>query len=95
MNFKEFIQNEMKLSDILKPIPQSEKHHAEGDVFTHTRMVRSRLPIAIDFLKKEQQNTDSIFSNLDLNYTPQEIKLLKLSAWFHDMGKATATKISS
>lgn len=93
MNFKEFIQNEMKLSDILKPIPQSEKHHAEGDVFTHTRMVRSRLPIAIDFLKKEQQNTDSIFSNLDLNYTPQEIKLLKLSAWFHDMGKATATKI--
>ena len=95
MRFKDFFY-ETKLANILKPVPQSLKHHAEGDVFTHTRMVRSRLPVAIQFIKKEKQsNPDSVFVNLDLNINPLEEKILKLAAWFHDIGKASATKIDS
>ena len=92
MNFKDFI-NEASLRQILKPIPQNPKHHAEGDVFTHTRMVRSRLPLALDFVSKEKSKPDSIFSNLDMNLTPSQIRILKLAAWFHDIGKASANKI--
>ena len=94
MRFRDFFVSETKLADILKPVPQSPKHHAEGDVFTHTRMVRSRLPIAIEFVKKEQQNNpNSVFKNLDMNLSANDIKILKLAAWFHDIGKASATKV--
>lgn len=94
MNFKEFMKIESTIGDLLKSVPQNKKHHAEGDVFTHTRMVRSRLPMAINFVKNEQlKNPDSVFSNLDMNITPQEEKILKMAAWFHDIGKASATKV--
>lgn len=94
MNFKQFINIESTIGDLLKSVPQSNKHHAEGDVFTHTRMVRSRLPMAIDFIKKDQSvNQNSIFSYLDMNISPQEEKILKMAAWFHDIGKASATKV--
>ncbi len=91
MTFKEFMESSLK--QILKPVPQNPKHHAEGDVFTHTRMVRSRLPLAINFIKKEQLNPESVFHNLDLNLSKQELKILRLAAWFHDIGKASANKI--
>jgi len=90
--FNQYIK-EASLRQILKPIPQSPKHHAEGDVFVHTRMVRSRLPLAIDFVQKEKLKPDSIFSNLDVNLNPSQIRILKLAAWFHDIGKASANKI--
>ena len=90
--FNQYIK-EASLRQILKPIPQSPKHHAEGDVFVHTLMVRSRLPLAVDFVQKEKLKTDSIFSNLDVNLNPSQIRILKLAAWFHDIGKASANKI--
>jgi hypothetical protein len=87
------LSSESSLGDILKPVVQSDKHHAEGDVFTHTRMVRSRLPMAIEFIRREASKPGSIFSNLGTSYDKMEMKILKLAAWFHDIGKATATKV--
>ena len=57
-------------------------------------MVRSRLPLAINFIQKEKLNPDSVFSNIDTNYSKDEIKILRLAAWFHDIGKASATKMN-
>lgn len=93
MKFSTYI-NEATLRQMLKVVPQNPKHHSEGDVFTHTRMVRSRLPLAMDFIAKEKLKPDSIFSNLDLNLSSREMRILKLAAWFHDIGKASASEIN-
>ena len=92
MTFKEFILKEASLRQILKPVPQNPHHHAEGDVFTHSRMVRSRLPHAVEFLRSQSQNPDSPLSNLDPRITPSEERILKMAAWLHDIGKASVTK---
>lgn len=93
MNFKQFLLKEVSLRQILKPVPQNPEHHAEGDVYTHTRMVRSRLPLALDFIKKDKEKPDSVFKNLDMNLSGSDMRILKLAAWFHDIGKASASKI--
>lgn len=90
MNFKEFLFKEVSLRQILKPIPQNPEHHAEGDVFTHSRMVRSRLPLVLDFINQDKSNPNSVFANLDMNLLNSDIRILKLAAWFHDIGKASA-----
>lgn len=92
MNFKEYILKEASLRQILKPVPQNPHHHAEGDVFTHARMVRSRLPHVVEFLKSEGLKKESPLSNLDPRLTPSEERVLKMAAWLHDIGKASVTK---
>lgn len=92
MNFKQFLVKEVSLKQILKPVLQNPEHHSEGDVFTHTRMVRSRLPLALNFIIKDKANPDSIFKNLDMNLSDSDLRILKLSAWLHDIGKASASK---
>lgn len=92
MNFKQFLIKEVSLRQILKPVPQNPEHHAEGDVFTHTRMVRSRLPLALNFIARDKENPDSVFKNLDMNLSDSDLRVLKLAAWFHDIGKASASK---
>lgn len=94
MKFIDYVL-ESSLRKILKVVPQNSKHHSEGDVFTHTRMVRSRLPLALDFINKEKIKQDTIFSNVNTNLTKSEERILKLAAWFHDIGKASATQTDS
>jgi hypothetical protein len=79
------------LRDILKPIPQSPVHHPEGDVFTHTRMVRQSLNKALNLLKEAQKNPNSAFSKLNLDLKPDELNILRLAGWLHDIGKEATT----
>ena len=91
MNFKVWLINESSLRDALKYVPQNPKTHPEGDVLTHATMVRKFLNRAVKLLKKEQGVFP--FSRIDFNLNKKELKLLKLCAWLHDIGKTTATKI--
>lgn len=81
------------LRDILKPVPQSPVHHAEGDVFAHTRMVRQQIEDAVNHLRELSADKDSVFGNLNANLSSQDKKLLMIGAWMHDIGKASATYI--
>ena len=51
MKFKEWFQTESakelarQYSQSLKPIPQDPKHHPEGDVLTHIKLVRKSIPM--------------------------------------------------
>ena len=90
MNFKLWLI-ESSLRDLLKDVPQNPDHHAEGDVFKHTKMVRNSLSIAEKLLKKEQGIFP--FSKINFDLSDKEEKILKICAWLHDIGKASATTI--
>lgn len=92
ITFREFILKEDSLRQILKTVPQNPEHHAEGDVFTHARMVRSRLPHLEKWFMEQGGNDSSPLSNIDFRLTESEKKILSMAAWLHDIGKATATK---
>jgi len=82
-----------KLMDIIGSVPQRPDYHAEGPVGIHTRMVRAQLDKAISLIQKEASKPNSFLSNLDTNYTEQDRNILRMAAWLHDIGKASATKI--
>lgn len=84
---------ESSLRDIIKPISQSPKHHAEGDVFIHTRMVRQQLNDAIAYFRQMTADKNSVFGNFDPTLNQSDINLLRIAAWMHDIGKASATTI--
>ena len=77
------------LRDILKDVPQSAKHHPEGTVLTHVRLVRRALPIA-EGLFEEERHKGLPFSDYG-PLTGHERKLLRAAAWLHDVGKAATT----
>lgn len=77
---------------MLKPVPQNPEHHEEGDVFTHTKMVRDSLNLAEELLEKESEIKP--FENINFSLNNNEKKILKISAWLHDIGKASATTIN-
>lgn len=89
MEFKLWL--ETSLRDLLEPVPQNPDHHGEGNVFKHTMMVRKSLDSAKNLLYKESGRFP--FENLKFNLSNKEEKMLKLCAWFHDIGKASATTI--
>jgi hypothetical protein len=73
------------LRDRLLGVPQDPRYHPEGDVWTHTRLVRRALTEAIEM---------SIASHVLLRQlTARERNLLRLAAWCHDLGKASATRV--
>jgi CRISPR/Cas system-associated endonuclease Cas3-HD len=90
MSFKKWF-NESSLRDLLSPVPQSPIHHEEGNVFVHTRMVRKSLDLAKSLL--EDKSYKFPFTNINFNLSQKEEKILKISAWLHDIGKASATTI--
>jgi hypothetical protein len=90
MSFKLWLI-ESSLRDLLKDVPQNPDHHAEGDVFRHTKMVRNSLEIAKRLLEKEQGIFP--FSKINFDLSDKEEKILKISAWLHDIGKASATTV--
>ena len=93
MKFAQWLSlTESGLRDIIKPVPQNPKHHAEGDVFTHTRLVRQQLNDAIAHFQ-QLVKTDPVFSNFDPAFSKEDINLLRIGSWMHDIGKAKATEI--
>lgn len=91
MNFKSWMEGSLR--DITKPVPQSPSHHAEGDVWIHTRMVRKQLAAAVRHFQELAADKNSAFGNLDPNLTQEEMNILRIGAWMHDIGKASATTI--
>lgn len=92
MQFREFVWMEM-LRGMLKPVPQPPKWHAEGDVFTHTRLVRQSLNKAVSLIAQAASNPHSAFSNLNMDLNQEAIDILRLAAWLHDLGKESATTV--
>ena len=88
MNFKQWLEMS-SLRDILKDVPQSPKHHPEGTVWAHVRLVRQALPIA-EALFEEERRKGLPFSDYG-PLTGHERKLLRVAAWLHDVGKVAAT----
>jgi hypothetical protein len=100
MNFKPWLKSEgskslkalyRALIGLLKGVPQSSVHHPEGDVWTHTKLVRKSMDRAIQMLKNAQKEPDSPFSSLNLDLTEDEKFLLQIAALMHDVGKPVAT----
>lgn len=72
-------------------VPQNPVHHPEGSVFRHTMMVRASLKPAIKLLKKKQaEDPTGPLSNLDLNFTTEDLNILRFAALLHDIGKGDA-----
>jgi hypothetical protein len=90
LDFKQWVEMSA-IQDILKNVPQSNKFHPEGPVGVHVRMVREALSKAISLMQNAIRVPNSIFSNFDPEYSSREINILRLSAWLHDLGKASAT----
>jgi hypothetical protein len=89
MEFKLWLETIFK--DLLEPVPQNPDHHAEGNVLNHTRMVRKSLDTVKNLLSKESNKFP--FENINFNLNEKEEKILKMAAWLHDIGKASATTI--
>lgn len=82
-------------SDALKDVPQNIDHHPEGSVLNHVKLVRKSVLAAaqeLQNLKGEPLLGDAL-SDLDFNLSDEEVKILNLAAWLHDVGKSTATTI--
>lgn len=90
MEFKLWLENSLK--DLLKPVPQNPEHHAEGDVYTHTIMVRKALETAKALLSKESNKGP--FVNINFSLDEKEEKILIMASLLHDIGKASATTIN-
>lgn len=93
MGFRDFLEMS-SLRDLLGNIPQNPKHHPEGNVLTHTRMVRRSIEDAIAILKQSQQNPQSSLKKVDFDLTKEDRDILRVAAWMHDIGKVTATAMT-
>ena len=90
MRLSEWIMRENSLRSILN-VPQDPTHHPEGNVDKHSYMVLRSLNKAIDSLKNRQQEDPAgPLANLNLNLSEKEIKILKIAALLHDIGKGEA-----
>jgi len=101
MSFKLWLLDEDSRSlaksyaDLLKNVPQDKEHHPEGDVLTHVKLVRKSIPNAVRRLNvlKGTAPFSAVLEDMDFNLSSQELQILYISAWLHDIGKATATTI--
>jgi hypothetical protein len=82
-------------SDGLRNVPQNLDHHPEGSVLNHVKLVRKSVLAAAQELQnlKHEPLLGDALSNLDFNLGEEEIKILNLAAWLHDIGKSTATTV--
>jgi hypothetical protein len=72
------------LRDLLRGVPQDARFHPEGDVWTHTRLVRRARDEAVNLIRS---------SAMPATPTPRERNLLRAAAWCHDLGKAGVTRV--
>jgi hypothetical protein len=81
-------------SDMLREVPQDKIHHPEGNVLNHTRLVRKNVNKAILMLKDLQQ-INNILSNLSFEFSREELQIIFMCAYLHDIGKVSATNVES
>ena len=99
MFFSKWIENRKEVAKIfrntLSGVPQDPVHHAEGDALLHTKLVRASIQPAILELQKLQKDPEigPFISHIDFSCTPEQLQILNLAAWLHDIGKSTATTI--
>lgn len=87
INFKIWLEDNRKLAasyqNLLRNVPQDPKHHPEGDVMRHSKLVRQAVPKAINELKnlqKKHPKLSAILSNINFNLEGQEDKLIAMAA---------------
>lgn len=80
---------------LLQDVPQDPVHHPEGNVLTHVQLVRKAIPRAVMELNKLKAVPpfSDILSDIDFTISSEEAEILALSAWLHDIGKASATTV--
>lgn len=98
MRFREFLETRQELATAFKNklhgVPQDPDHHPEGDVLIHTRLVRKAIPKAIQELQSAQAGPlVNVLSGMNFSLSPDEVKLISMATWIHDIGKQTATTI--
>lgn len=98
MKFRNFIETNSELATAFKNklsgVPQDPVHHPEGDVLTHTRLVRKAIPKAIRELEVAKSGQlSSVLINMNFGIDASEAAILAMATWLHDIGKATATTI--
>ena len=100
MKFKNWFQIEesrkelaSQYSNLLKNIEQDPHHHPEGNVLIHTQLVRKSIPKAIQELNKLKfiDPFSKILQNLNFSVNEEEVAILNMAAWLHDIGKVSAT----
>jgi hypothetical protein len=82
-------------SDSLRNVPQNFDHHPEGSVLNHVKLVRKSVLSAAKELQnlKDDSVLGDVLHDLDFNLDEEEVKILNLAAWLHDIGKSTATTV--
>ena len=94
MNFKKWFEANKGTANLfrslLQDVPQNTDFHPEGDVLAHTRLVRKAIPRAIQAIQSLQL---PVMSNIDFSVSPEEVEILAMASWLHDIGKHTATQI--
>jgi hypothetical protein len=100
MDFKTWLEDNKLLAttyrDSMKVLPQDPKWHPEGNVLNHVKLVRKSVLNAVKELNNlKQNNTEAaeVLQDVDFNISSEEQRILNLSAWLHDIGKITATKV--
>ena len=98
MRFREFLETRQELATAFKSklhgVPQDPDHHPEGDVLIHTRLVRKAIPKAIQELQSAQAGPlRNVLAGMNFSLSPEEVKIISMAAWIHDIGKQTATTI--
>lgn len=94
--FKEGMRDLAKAySDALRDVPENPEHHPEGITLKHVKLVRRAITSAAQELQglKSGSVFSDILSDLDFRLTEDDIQVLIMAAWLHDVGKATATTI--
>ncbi len=97
MKFRFFLeQRELAIAfkNKLQDVPQDPVHHPEGDVLTHTRLVRKAIPKAIQELQNARNGElAGPLMHINFELSEKEMQIITLAAWIHDIGKYSATTI--
>lgn len=82
-------------SNTLRDVPENPEHHPEGTTLRHVKLVRKSVLAAAEALRtlKNDPEVGDILANLDFSLSEDEVKVLNLAAWLHDIGKTTATTV--
>lgn len=83
-------------SDALRDVPENPEHHPEGTTLKHVKLVRKSVRAAAEELRrlKGDPEVGEILADLDFSLSEEEVKILNLAAWLHDIGKTTATTVN-
>lgn len=92
---EDFKELQKMYTKMLRDVPQDAKHHPEGDALTHTKLVRKAIPKAIKELNalKTRPVFNEILAEINFNVSDEDLKILYISAWLHDIGKSNSTTI--